>query len=147
MTLEDQLTRALRTSVDTVQAPVADLVAGGLALGRARRRRRTALTGAGAALAVTASLAGALSLDRAPAAVPPAGRNSTWMRPGPRASNGNSRGTPPTSSTTLVPLVSRTRPSTAEPSTAVRTSRPRARRQWRGSVSGRSTPGEDTSRV
>jgi hypothetical protein len=59
---EDQLSRAMRSSVATVQPPVHDLVAGGLARGHAgRRRRRVVLAGAAATVVAVAGVGAAIA--------------------------------------------------------------------------------------
>jgi hypothetical protein len=54
MDFEDQLSTAMRSSVETLTPPVSDLVAGGLDRGRRLRRRRVAVRGAAVAAAVVA---------------------------------------------------------------------------------------------
>src|SRR4051794_18920634 len=57
----DQVGRAMRSSVATVQPPVHDLVSGGLARGRAARRRRRAVLAGAAATVVAVAGVGAVA--------------------------------------------------------------------------------------
>lgn len=59
MQFEDQLAAAMRTSVETLTPPVADLVSGGLDRGRQRHRRRNQLSAAAVASFIALAGAGA----------------------------------------------------------------------------------------
>jgi hypothetical protein len=65
MDFEDQLATAMRASVETLTPPpVTDLVAGGVARGKRRRRQRLALTSMAAVVAVTLVGAGTVLVSR-----------------------------------------------------------------------------------
>jgi hypothetical protein len=64
MTFEDQLIRAMRSSVDTLSPPVPDLVAGGRRRGQALRRRRQVGVAAVAACVVLAATGISVAVQR-----------------------------------------------------------------------------------